>query len=116
MDYEQIDVVLYNKQQSWYYKEVRNYTTGVGKSVALRVDIRRNAYDFQSWVNLDIFTPIGWKNIIGHPITDYPQVSEVSFVIENLSDKQAQAFSDCAENLFGIGEKFINLKILADLS
>lgn len=116
MNYEQIDVVLYNEQQSWNYREVRNYTTGVGKSVALRVDIRRNAYDFQSWVNLDIFTPVGWKNIVGHPITDHPKVSKISYVIKDLSDEQAQAFRDCADALFTIAEKFVDLKILADLS
>lgn len=66
-EYKEIDWVLYYQEQSWYYFEVRKYAEDT-----VRVNIRRNVYDHQSYIHLDIWSNNGWNTFIQHPINPSP--------------------------------------------
>ena len=101
--YELIDIsVKYQSQsQSWYWQEIRDYG-----GVKLRANIQRNAYDDQSYANIEQFSDQkGWLVIASHPITKY-SVSKMSYVWE-MTDERRDLFRDCADRLFKLGEAFI---------
>jgi hypothetical protein len=62
---KKISQQFYNAHQSWYFERIVKH----GK-LKMRVDIRRNAYDFQSWVRGHIFDPVHmrWNLLVDRPI------------------------------------------------
>lgn len=102
--YELIDISVKCQSQSWYWQEIRDYG-----GVKLRANIQRNAYDDQSYANIEQFSDQkGWLVVASHPITKY-SVSKMSYVLE-MTDERRDLFRDCADRLFKVGEAFIGFK------
>jgi len=98
-NYTVIDTILYCEQQSWYYTEVRKYNDDL-----MRVEIIRNAYDYQSCVRLDKWMTNGWQTMIAHPIEETP-VYSVSYVHKN---PDILLFVDTCEPMWALYNKIIS--------
>jgi len=100
----EIDLSVRNADNSWYWQQIREYSN---KQVhRLRVNIRRNAYDNQSYANIEKWSDErGWVIISCHAITDYP-CAKVSYVAKVLTDRDHEWFIQTAEELFTIGVTF----------
>jgi hypothetical protein len=67
--YEVVSEKLYNMNQSWNYKLI--VVVGRGKNKhKLRVDIRNNAYDFQSHAKISRWDGDKWYFVTSKPIED----------------------------------------------
>ena len=101
----EIDLSVRNADHSWYWQQIREYST---KQVhLLRANIRRNAYDNQSYANIEKWSDErGWVIISSHSITDYP-CAKVSYVTKELTDNDHEWFIQTAEELFTIGVTFV---------
>lgn len=100
---EEIDLSVRNSGQSWYWQQIRKYNI----VQRLRVNICRNAYDHQSYANIEKWSDErGWVIISTHSITDYP-CSKVSYTTKELNDTHHEWFIQSAERLFAIGMKFL---------
>lgn len=60
---------VYNQNQSWYFEHTVLVNEGT-TSFKLRVAIRRNAYDNQSYAHVDMWNGNEWKRVLGVPITE----------------------------------------------
>jgi hypothetical protein len=82
---------FYNSEQSWHFERIVKH----GK-LRMRVDIRRNAYDFQSWVRGYIFDPVHmkWNLLVDRPI-EGAKCEQASYVrkVESIAPFQADAES-----------------------
>lgn len=83
----------YKEHQSWWYRKVV-----IIDSHKLRVNIRRNAYDEQSYANVERWDGTKWQVIHDLPITDCA-CKTVSYVMENIT---ASSFAIDADNLISI--------------
>lgn len=101
----EIDLSVQNANHSWIWQQIREYSN---KQVhRLRANIRRNAYDNQSYANIEKWSDErGWVIISSHPVTDYP-CAKVSYVTKELTDNDHESFIRTAEELFAIGVTFI---------
>lgn len=77
MQTKQISEQSFNQCQSWNY----HWTGKLGKK-SVKVEIRRNAYDMQSYINGFVMKDDSWSKLIYRPITLSP-VKEVSYVDKN---------------------------------
>jgi len=77
--HETIDKVTYVSQQSVYHTAI----VGLQSKRIARVNIRRNAYDFQSNVVGELWcSGGGWKEVFDHPIHIYKDVEKLSYVCD----------------------------------
>ena len=106
--YETVDESVKNNENSWYWQEIRRYSLeNADGTCLLRANIRRNAYDHQSYANIEKWSDErGWLVIASHAITEYPG-ARASYVTKELSDDDFEAFIETARKLFAIGEDFI---------
>jgi hypothetical protein len=106
MNYNTIDISIYNSNQSWHYTEIRQYDIlGVG-TPRLRANIRRNAYDFQSYARIEKWSETqGWLVISEHYITEFA-VAECSYTQRDLTTEYEDMMRYSADRLFEIGEAF----------
>lgn len=74
MKIKQISERVYNQDQSWYYER----TVSVG-SHKLKIDIRRNAYDNQSYGRVHRWDGTKWQLVVEAPITEL-NCSVISYV------------------------------------
>lgn len=65
---ETIAEQVYNAEQSWYFERI--VKAGCWGSTKLRVKIRRNAYDDQSFARVYLWTKTEWSLVAERPITD----------------------------------------------
>ena len=101
----EIDLSVRHAENSWYWQQIRDYSNR--ETHRLRANIRRNAYDHQSYANIERWSnERGWVIISCHPITDYP-CAKVWSGREQLTDNDHEWFIQSAECLFAIGVKFI---------
>ena len=99
-----IDLSVRNANQSWVWQEIRKYD-----GHTLRANIRRNAYDDQSFANIEVFSPTaGWLVIASHPVSDFP-CADVSYTQRDMSDAMGDKFFATTQDLFRIGEQFFGL-------
>jgi hypothetical protein len=83
-----IEEQCFNQDQSWNYKSVIKVN-----GVSLKVDIRRNAYDFQSHAIVYRWDGTKWQNVWSKPITSC-NCKSVSYVGKATKDDfAADAFS-----------------------
>ena len=61
-----IEERLYKESQSWHYV----LTVTVPQRAKLRVLIERNAYDFQSRLRCQMWTPNGWTTVCHRPMNE----------------------------------------------
>lgn len=68
---------MYNSEQSWHYKSIWNF---MGKK--LSVQIKRNAYDFQSYQCVSIFNSNtnGWNRLLSLPVNEASNCFPISYV------------------------------------
>ena len=66
---------FYNENQSW----ILNYTVGIGDEHRLLVEIRRNAYDQQSYGRVSRWDGTRWHRVVNVPISEC-QCRVVSYV------------------------------------
>lgn len=106
--YEMVDESVKNNDNSWYWQEIRRYSLeNADGTCLLRANIRRNAYDHQSYANIEKWSDErGWLVIASHAITEYP-CARASYVTKELSDDNFVAFVETARELFAIGKDFI---------
>lgn len=73
---------VWQSEQSWYYDH--KFITAAG--TRLQVDIRRNAYDHQSWAHGYVFDPDGkkWNMIVSMPIESC-HCYKISYVSKSVS-------------------------------
>ena len=121
-NHKTIDLSVRNVGQSWLWDEIRLYESvemidpddsesGWGESTyhRLRASIRRNAYNDQSYANIEKWSDErGWVIINSHGIAEMPCAS-VSYVMKELDDDKQDLFIQTADFLFGIGERFIGI-------
>lgn len=80
--FEQVSEDIYNRQASWWYESVLRVDSRVDATTLrtsrpdeghpiVRVQIRRNAYQDQSFATLDIWTPTGWAKHTGIPAAEW---------------------------------------------
>ena len=114
MKHNTIDLSIYNANQSWYYSEIRQYDIlGVG-TPRLRANIRRNAFDHQSYARIEKWSETqGWLMISEHHISEFP-ASKVSYTTKELVTEEVEYLRDSAERLFAIGEAFHGVRHLVD--
>ena len=60
---------VYNADQSWYFERTVTATKNA-KKVKLQVNIRRNAYNDQSYARVKRWSGTEWKNVVDAPITE----------------------------------------------
>ena len=60
---------VYNQDQSWYFERTVTVTNS-DVIIKLRVSIRRNAYNDQSYARVDQWTATGWERVIDAPIME----------------------------------------------
>lgn len=79
--FQLIDQQLYNKDQSWHYEGIYKY--GDHK---LRVYIRRNAYDHQSSLKVEVWNPeqLEWKMIRTVPMEKIRSSYEWTYTKQNV--------------------------------
>lgn len=65
----QISEQVYNENQSWYFERVVEVKAKGGKKHVLQIDIRRNAYDNQSYAKVKRWNGEEWKQVIHQPIS-----------------------------------------------
>lgn len=108
MNHKTIDTSLQHGRSDVYYAEIRAYFTGDGVfRHRFRAYINRNFYDDQSVANIEKWSDDrGWLLIASHPIHDFPCASIK--VTQPLTDGSMDLLSKSAEQLFQIGERFIN--------
>lgn len=74
-----IDTQVYNNDQSWYYKRIIELSR-VRKVHKLSFDIRRNAYDFQSYAHVNRWDGTKWHRVYDMPISACVCGERVSYV------------------------------------
>lgn len=94
----EISTRFYNQTQSWYY--VR--TVAVDKSpskpgIRIKVEIRRNAYDEQSYGRTYLWSGSKWELVVNSPIEGL-RCEHASYV-HNKYEVDCQAFERDAEDL-----------------
>jgi hypothetical protein len=75
----------FEQNQSWMYIYV-----GEVDGVRLRVEIRRNAYDAQSYAKIDKWNGEIWNFVHSMPITSC-YCKRISYVMENVTKEDFQA-------------------------
>lgn len=118
IQYTTIDLSVQNVHQSWCWEEIRCYTMtdihddetlGVAHTKLLRANIRRNAYDDQSYARIEQWSDErGWMVVASHPIAKLP-CAKVSYTHKELDDDKQDLFIQTTDFLFGIGERFIGI-------
>ena len=98
-NYTAIDTTTYCASQSWYYTEVRKYGDDL-----VRVEVKRNAYDHQSYIALDKWVSIGWQTMIMHPVTGTP-VENVSYTGK---DDDLSPFANTCKTMWTLYTKIVN--------
>lgn len=82
---------FFNADQSWHFERIVKH----GK-LKMRVDIRRNAYDFQSWVRGYILDPVHmkWNLLVDRPI-EGAKCEQANYVrtVESVAPFEADAAS-----------------------
>lgn len=93
---------LSNGNQSWNYDEIVEVpSTTLGNPDKLRVEIRRNSYDDQSFARVSFWTPAGWSTVAALPIADC-RCAAVSYTSKSLTMSQQEAFDLDSERLIDI--------------
>jgi hypothetical protein len=89
-----------NSSQSWHYT---SHWHAVTRDVMLRVSIRRNAYDEQSFARVEAFdkTKNEWNTIGSVPFTS-TACQEVSYVMRSLTPGQKALFERDAKRLLDL--------------
>lgn len=88
----------YNESQSWHYELI------IGKySKRLWLQIRRNAYDFQSYAKISLWSGERWQLVYNEPI-EYCECSKVSYIDKKVT---RDAFIADAERIIGIAESIL---------
>ncbi|MCK9434346.1 MAG: hypothetical protein M0R32_05870 [Candidatus Cloacimonetes bacterium] len=82
--------------QSWFYTHIE--ILGPNK---YRVRIRRNAYDFQCYAIVEIWTGKKWSQVISRPIEEM-SCNSVSYTQETLSEADKTRFKVDATNLLAL--------------
>lgn len=105
---ENILITLRRHQQSWFYTEIRK-PLATDYQRTMRVVIRRNSYDEQSYASLYQLTQEGWVEIHSIGITGTPahQISCWS----DLKDVKVMLFRHTAEILWDV-DRFMNNKTM----
>jgi hypothetical protein len=85
-----------HNSQSWFYTHIE-----VIGSKKYRVRIRRNAYDFQCYAIVEIWTGKKWAEVISRPIEEM-SCSSVSYTQEILSEADKTRFKLDATNLLAL--------------
>lgn len=102
------DVTFRNHQQSWYYTEIRAFgPSGIHKHfrTKIRVVIRRNYYDEQSYARLEVWaTDGGWNIFHEQGIESLPVVGIIPSM--RLEDVE-QSFYDSAEHLWTMATEYL---------
>jgi hypothetical protein len=75
----------FEQNQSWMYTKVVDTNCG-----RLRVEIRRNAYDAQSYAKIDKWNGEIWNFVHSIPITSC-LCQSISYVMENVTKEDFQA-------------------------
>lgn len=67
---------LWHENQSWHYEALYRF-----RDYRLKVDIRRNAYDFQSHLRVKIFDPesLKWNVLVSDAMTPDQETHKVFF-------------------------------------
>ena len=60
----------YYQDQSWYFERTVSLREGTTKSIKLKVSIRRNAYDNQSYARVYMWDGTKWNQVVNSPITE----------------------------------------------
>ncbi len=62
---------FYNQDQSWFFERTTKFesTCGIPQTVKLKTEIRRNAYDCQSYARVFVWNGSEWKLVLNAPIT-----------------------------------------------
>ena len=84
MKTEIVSELLYNRSQSWYYTYIEKNDYG-----KLKVEIRRNAYDEQSYIHGFVFSPkdMQWNLLIDYPLSHFPTIERISYVHMNVQQE-----------------------------
>ncbi len=81
----------YKQTQSWWFERILKFTSPV-QSFKLRIVIRRNAFDFQSYGHVDMWDGNKWNNVIDVPITEL-ESRKVDYVTLNVTERDFE--NDC---------------------
>ncbi|MBT6051394.1 MAG: hypothetical protein HOG49_31725 [Candidatus Scalindua sp.] len=96
----EIDTRFYNKDQSWYFIRIVKWNNH-----KLKVVIRRNAYDHQSYAKCYKFDGKQWNVVNSMPIEDC-KCQVVSYAQKEV-DARKELFLQDSQTLFEIAKKII---------
>lgn len=90
---EQLSRRLYYGSQSWLYESVWKMDRNGEGAYKIRVRIRRNAYDFQSWMIGEVWshTDLKWNKVTELPI-EGAACASVTYVDDHLTQQQKDLF------------------------
>ena len=73
---------VFNADQSWYFERI----ILLPNTDKVKINIRRNAYDFQSWARVSRWNGEEWKNVVDAPITEF-NCHKISYVDKGITTK-----------------------------
>lgn len=88
-----ISTRVYNQDQSWYFQRTAEIKARGNKKHTLRVNIRRNAYDNQSYAKVERWNGTEWKNVVNAPITEC-ECKGIAYVDNGISARHFEKDSD----------------------
>lgn len=91
-----ISTKFFNQGQSWNYERIVKCAVR-GTPASLKVVIRRNAYDEQSYGRTYLWDGHKWENVVDYPI-GFLKCKSVSYVAQKPSEK---LFEEDFETLLG---------------
>jgi len=98
-----ISTRVFNQDQSWVFQRTVEIKARKNAKHTLRINIRRNAYDNQSYAKVERWNGTEWKNVVNAPITEC-ECKGISYVDLNIS---ARHFERDAERLVKEAEAIV---------
>lgn len=114
-----IDDRTYNSEQSWYHTVIKTVKIdGARQAFKIQMNIRRNAYDFQSYAQVRVWNPttMTWEHVAEIPHTDMAscrkggrsgELSEISYTDKQLSPRGMGLIEEDIWELERLAEKIL---------